>query len=160
MMAKNRIMDQTKHKVSSRVLITGLAVLFPMTVICVGIACGGVTLPTNANPSPGVAEKKNESVSEGASRSQGGRDEVRIELTNNGFVPAEVTHLAGTFAIAVENTSTGNEYTLRLKAEDGTVLKEIQVQKGSTAWTVSLQPGLYTLTEANHQQWICRIQVQ
>jgi hypothetical protein len=136
-------------------------VLFPTTVICVGIAFGGVTLPTNANPSPAIAEKKNESVSEPAIRTQqGGRDEVRIELTNNGFVPAEVTHLAGTFAIAVENTSTGNEYTLRLKAEDGTVLKEIQVQKGSTAWTVSLQPGLYTLTEANHQQWICRIHIQ
>lgn len=161
MMTKNKITKQTNHRVSSRALIITLAVLFPMTVFCVGIACGGVTLPANPNPSPALAEKKNENASEAASRAQqGGRDEVRIELTNNGFLPADVTHVAGTFAIAVENTSAGNEYTLRLKAEDGTVLKEVQVQKGSTAWSVSLQPGLYTLTEANHQQWICRIHVQ
>jgi hypothetical protein len=36
-------------------------------------------------------------------REQGGRDEVRIELTSNGFAPSEVKHAPGRFAIAVEN---------------------------------------------------------
>jgi hypothetical protein len=49
---------------------------------------------------------------------------------------------------------------LRLKAEDGTVLNEVQVQKGSSAWTVNLQTGRYTLTEVNHPQWACTIVVQ
>lgn len=91
---------------------------------------------------------------------QGGLDEVRIELNSNGFAPSEVQHAPGTFAIAVENSTLSGSYTLRLKGEDGTVLKEIEVQKGSAAWTVTLQAGQYTLTEANHPEWLCRITVQ
>ena len=91
---------------------------------------------------------------------QGGRDELRIELTSSGFTPSEAQHAPGRFAIAVENSTLSGEYTLRLKAEDGTVLSELQVQKGSSAWTVNLQTGTYTLTEADHPQWTCRIVVQ
>lgn len=91
---------------------------------------------------------------------QQGRDEVRIELTSNGFAPSEVQHAPGTFAIAVENNALPGEYKLKLKAEDGTVLNEFQVQKGSSAWTVSLQTGRYTLTEPNHSQWLCSLVVQ
>ncbi|HEU0253480.1 MAG TPA: hypothetical protein VFR12_10655 [Pyrinomonadaceae bacterium] len=95
-----------------------------------------------------------------AARSASAEDELRIELTGNGFVPSEVQHAAGTFGIAVENSTLSGAYVLRLKSEDGTVLKEVEVQKGSAAWTVSLQPGQYTLTEASHPQWLCRITVQ
>jgi hypothetical protein len=91
---------------------------------------------------------------------QGGRDEIRIVLSSNGFAPNEVQHAPGSFAIAVENTTLAGEYTLRLKAEDGTVLNEVQVQKGSSAWTVNLPTGRYTLTEINHSQWTCTIVVQ
>lgn len=91
---------------------------------------------------------------------QGGRDELRTELTSNGFTPSELQHAPGRFAIAVENRTLSGEYTLRLKAEDGTVVSELQVQKGSSAWTVNLQTGTYTLTEADHPQWTCRIVVQ
>jgi len=91
---------------------------------------------------------------------QGGHDEVRIELTSNGFAPNEVQHAPGTFAIAVENSALSGSYTLRLKAEDGTVLKEIEVQKGSAAWTITLQAGQYTLTESSHPEWLCRITLQ
>jgi hypothetical protein len=91
---------------------------------------------------------------------QGGRDELRIELTSSGFTPSEVQHAPGTFAISVENSTFSGEYTLRLKAEDGTVLKEFRVQKGSAAWTVSLQTGTYSLMETDHPQWTCRIVIQ
>jgi len=89
-----------------------------------------------------------------------GRDEIRIQLSSNGFSPSEVQHAPGSFAIAVENTTLSSEYKLRLKAEDGTVLNEVQVQKGSSAWTVTLQTGRYTLTEVNHSEWVCNIVVQ
>lgn len=95
-----------------------------------------------------------------ASAQQGGRDELRIELTSSGFTPNEVQHAPGRFAIAVENNTLPSEYTLKLKAEDGTVLHEFQVQKGSSAWTVNLQTGTYSLTETDHPQWTCRIVVQ
>ena len=91
---------------------------------------------------------------------QGGRDELRIVLGSNGFSPSELQHSPGTFALAVENTTLADEYTLKLQAEDGTVLNEFQVQKGSSAWTVSLPSGRYTLTENNHPQWTCRLVVQ
>lgn len=89
-----------------------------------------------------------------------GRDEVRLELTTNGFAPGQVQHAPGTFAIAVENNALSGEYKLKLKAADGTVLNEFHVQKGSSAWTVTLQTGTYTLTEADHPQWTCGIVVQ
>jgi hypothetical protein len=95
-----------------------------------------------------------------AASTQQGRDEIRIELSSNGFSPSEVQHAPGSFAISVENTTLSSEYKLRLKAADGTVLSEVQVQKGSSAWTVTLQTGRYTLTEVNHSQWICNIVVQ
>lgn len=95
-----------------------------------------------------------------ATAQQGGRDELRIELRSSGFVPNEVQHAPGRFGIAVENSALSGEYTLRLKAEDGTVLNEFQVQKGSSAWTVTLQTGNYDLTETDHPQWKCRIVIQ
>jgi hypothetical protein len=95
-----------------------------------------------------------------SSGQQAGRDEIRLQLTSNGFTPAEVQHAPGPFAIAVENTTLSGEYTLKLQAEDGTVLNEVRVQKGSSAWTVNLQTGRYKLTEVNHSQWICTIVVQ
>lgn len=88
------------------------------------------------------------------------QDELQIQLGPNGFTPTDVQRNAGTFGIAVENSSLTGEYTLRLKAADGTVVKEVQIQKGSAAWTVTLAAGEYTLTEANHSQWLCRILVQ
>ena len=91
---------------------------------------------------------------------QGGRDEIRIQLSNTGFSPSNVQHGPGSFAIAVENTTLSSEYKLRLTAEDGTVLNEVQVQKGSSAWTVNLQTGRYTLTEVDHSEWVCTIVVQ
>lgn len=93
-------------------------------------------------------------------KQQGGRDEIRIELTSKGFAPTEVQHAPGIFAIAVENKTLTDEYTLKLKASDGTVLNEFQVQKGSSAWTVNLPTGTYKLTEVNHPQWVCTIVVQ
>ena len=89
-----------------------------------------------------------------------GRDEIKVELNANGFTPSEVQHAPGSFAISVDNKTISGEYTLNLKAEDGTVLSELQVQKGSSAWTVTLQTGRYTLTEINHSQWVCSIVVQ
>lgn len=91
---------------------------------------------------------------------EGFQDELQLELGSNGFTPAEAQRAAGTFAIAVENTVFSGEYTLQLKAPDGTVIEEVQVQKGSAAWTMTLAAGEYTLLETTHPQWSCRITVQ
>lgn len=87
-------------------------------------------------------------------------DELRLELNTNGFSPTTAHRSAGTFDIAVENSVMPGEYTLRLKNADGAVLKELSIQKGSAAWTVTLEAGQYTLTEASNPQWACQITVQ
>lgn len=69
-------------------------------------------------------------------------------------------HVAGVFGIEVENKSGVEGYTLRLTTQDGTVLNEVPVQKGSVAWTVNLQPGQYSLKEASQEQWVCAITVE
>lgn len=128
-----------------------MVVVFVMSGVFTGIAC------ERANS----LEKKDANPPLEARPTHAGRsDEINIELTNSGFIPTEIIHSAGAFGIAVENKSDANEYKLRLKAEDGSILKEIPVQKGSVAWSVNLQPGQYRLTEANHEQWVCVIIVQ
>ena len=118
-----------------------------LTALFGGVLLSASDLPVNASTSLVPA-------------AVGLQDELQIQLGENGFSPAEVQHVAGTFGIAVENANLEGEYTLRLKAADGTVLKEVQVQKGSAAWTMTLAGGEYTLTEANHSTWLCRISVQ
>lgn len=123
-------------------------VISVMAVISVCVLC--VSGWTNAKHSGAI----------NAGAQQGGRDEIRIELSNNGFTPSEVQHAPGSFAIAVDNVTLSSDYKLRLKAEDGTVLHEVDIQKGSSAWTVNLQTGRYALTEVNHPQWLCSLVVQ
>lgn len=134
---------------SQRKMALTTVVALMMTVAVVELTSARVGSPLNLSNLAGIPAS-----------AQQGRDEVRIELTSNGFAPSEVQHAPGTFAIAVENNALSGEYKLKLKAEDGTVLNEFQVQKGSSAWTVSLQTGRYTLTEPNHSQWLCSLMVQ
>ena len=139
---------------SSRFSRMMLITLLTLCIAVLGIAVGGAT------SSEGPPSSKGQLPSSSSERQPTAQDELSIQLNGNGFNPSEVQHAAGTFAIAVENSTLSGEYTLRLKAEDGTVLKEVQVQKGSSAWTVNLQTGRYTLTEVDHSEWICTIVVQ
>lgn len=127
--------------------LSGLLVA-AVVIAVVGVSTSGLTGPAGAAGAAVYAAPA------------GVQDELQIQLSGDGFSPSEVQHAAGTFAIAVENSNVSGAYTLRLKAADGTVVKEVQVQKGSAAWTVTLSAGEYTLTEASHPQWLCRIIVQ
>ena len=146
--------ERRSHRKRSRAA-TAFTVLTEV-VIAIVFSCV-VVLPQPARLS--VARASETRIDRFAAGQQG-RDEIRIEINGNGFTPGEVQHAPGSFAILVENTTLSSEYTLRLKAEDGTVLNEVQIQKGSSAWSVSLQTGRYTLTEINHSQWTCVIVVQ
>ena len=149
-MSKITIGSHRRYCSAGSMTIT-LVVVFVMSAVFTGIAC------ERANS----FEKKDANPPLEARPTHAGRsDEINIELTDSGFVPTEIIHSAGAFGIAVENKSSANEYKLQLKAEDGSILKEIPVQKGSVAWSVNLQPGQYRLTEANHEQWVCVIIVQ
>lgn len=114
-----------------------------LLLVCAVVLGGSTTGPSTVQAAPQIFQ-----------------DELQLELNTDGFTPAAVQRAAGTFAIAVENSALSGEYTLQMKAHDGTVIKEVQVQKGSAAWTITLSAGEYTVTEASHPQWLCRITVQ
>jgi hypothetical protein len=136
------------HPISVRRIVPGaFLVLVILLVALVGAS--------NLIPQVSV---HSETVSRSAHRES--TDELSISLTSSGFQPQQVQHSAGTFAIAVDNTVHSGEYTIRLRASDGTLLKEVQVQKGSTAFTVELSAGAYTLTESSNSQWTCNLTIQ
>ena len=130
-----------------REMSVAMTMVFGIAVVLSAIAC----VRGNSAPVSNSHETR--------SGTQNTADEVKLELTSNGFVPAQLTHASGVFAIEVENKSGIEEFTLKLMSQDGTVLNEVPVNKGSAAWTVNLQPGQYSLKEINHEQWVCTITV-
>ncbi len=86
-------------------------------------------------------------------------DEVVLTLTAEGFTPAEVTRTTGRFQLSVDNRSGVEELTLHLKRSDGTQLREMRVAGGGGDWSevFDLTQGSYTLSEANHSNWVCQI---
>lgn len=84
-------------------------------------------------------------------------------LTSEGFAPATVTHAAGRFKLVVQNRSGIEPPALRFNGEaDGSSWRNVRVIGQVQGWTreVELEAGTYTLTEANHPEWICRVIVQ
>jgi hypothetical protein len=87
---------------------------------------------------------------------------MRVTITTIGFDPDELTHPAGQVTLAVDNRSGLEEVRLRLDREGGERLVDVLVERGQLDWhdTVTLSAGHYTLTEANHPEWSCRITVE
>jgi hypothetical protein len=84
-----------------------------------------------------------------------------ITLTPEGFEPAEIYRPAGRVLLAVDNRSGEEELVLRLEREDGERVHEGRAPRSSSALrkALNLRPGVYTLTEANHAEWQCRITI-
>ena len=84
-------------------------------------------------------------------------DEVVLTLTAEGFTPAAVTRDPGRFQLSVDNRSGVDDLTLHLKRSDGTQLREMRVAGGGGDWSevFDLTQGNYTLSEANHSNWVC-----
>lgn len=89
-------------------------------------------------------------------------DEVTLTITNDGFAPAELTRTAGRFMLSVDNRSNAAALSLRVNNEDGSLVRDFKVPANTLDWSeaIELPAGHYTLTEAEHPQWVCRITVQ
>jgi hypothetical protein len=62
----------------------------------------------------------------------------------------------------VENRRTGSEaLTLRVAREGGALVREIRLAEGAreAATELELGAGTYTLSEASHPSWSCRLTV-
>ncbi len=165
-----QIKSKTLAHAIDRKLSRKAVVLSVMLIATVLFTVGGHAISSGARKEASkgtfseapAAKTANASITLASTNSvqQGRPEEVRLSLSTSGFDPAEATRPAGPVAIMVENVNISGEYTLQLKAENGTVVKEVTVQKGSTGWADVLQAGSYTLTEAAHPQWVCHIIIQ
>lgn len=85
----------------------------------------------------------------------------RVTVTATGFDPDQITRPAGQVIIAVDNRSGLDEVWLRLDREGGERLVDTHVEKEKLDWRgrMTLAPGRYRITEAEHPDWICLITV-
>ena len=87
---------------------------------------------------------------------------VLITIRHNGFEPSEITHAAGRVFLVVQNRSGFQNVQLRLEPKEGPRLYDVAVPRSKLDWVqvVDLQRGDYTLTDAYHPDWSCKIEVE
>lgn len=88
--------------------------------------------------------------------------EVTLILNADGFAPAELTRGPGRFQLSVDNRSGVEELTLILSRSDGTQVRELRIPRGGGDWSevLDLEVGRYALTEADHSNWVCFINIR
>lgn len=128
------------HSLSLRVklgLVLALLAVAPSAVLVSG------------HPSPPASQGNSE---------EGGKIEA-VTAKHYGFEPSEITRRPGPFTLAVHNSSGSGELALRLDRVGGGRVSEMPIRHGKRAShrQLTLTPGEYLLTEANHPEWRCRI---
>ena len=93
---------------------------------------------------------------------EGATQEITLRLNPDGFAATELMRGAGPFQLSVDNRSGVEELTLILSTSNGTQVRELKVPPGGGDWSevLDLVPGSYRLTEAEHNDWVCSINVQ
>ena len=84
-----------------------------------------------------------------------------ITITPHGFEPQEITRPAGRVLLMVDNQSELDLMSLQLTREAGPRINEIRVPREQPNWSdaIDLTPGRYVLTDAEHPEWQCRINI-
>jgi len=84
-----------------------------------------------------------------------------ITITRHGFEPREINRTDGRFLLMFDNRIDVPAMVLQLKRSDGEVIKEARLKREESNWyeVVSLPPGQYLLSEANHPRWSCAITI-
>lgn len=78
-----------------------------------------------------------------------------------GFEPQEINRPAGRFFLVVINRSGSLDADIRLNRVVGNNQQLVPLLRGNKGWRqeVDLPPGVYVLTEVNHEDWSCRITI-
>jgi hypothetical protein len=109
-----------------------------------------------------TASAKSEAVAN--PQGQSSEEQVEVEVVTvraSGFEPREITRPHGAFRLAITNHSGATEILLHLDRVQGNRLHEVRLPQGRISWTqvLNLPPGDYVLSEQNHPDWICLIQL-
>lgn len=84
-----------------------------------------------------------------------------LVLRPEGFQPREIRRPPGRFLLALQNHSTSEEVSLTLTPEGGNPLKQVRFENKQSKLRefLELPPGRYVLSEANHPEWTCSIEI-
>lgn len=142
----------------ARPLLLALAATGAAASLAVGWACrasavgGGVNAPASSAASSGAGSPAG---------AQATADTLVTTLTAAGFTPNQLSRAAGRLNLRVQNRSGQKEVTLRLSTSGGEKVTEAKLTEKVRDWTapVELAAGTYTLTEAAHPEWTCRIEI-
>ena len=89
-------------------------------------------------------------------------EEVPLILKSNGFQPKEVKLQSKRFLLSLDNRTDAKELRLRLMRANGSQVRELRVPREAGDWSelFDLPADTYTLTEAGHSNWACKIILQ
>lgn len=84
-----------------------------------------------------------------------------VTIRPTGFEPSRITRPPGKFYLFVENLTGLGEVNLRLEALGAARLFDVRVPLAKRDWRqlVELPPGEYSVTEADHPNWVCRVTI-
>ncbi len=93
--------------------------------------------------------------------SQGNLEVELLVLRPDGFQPREIRRPPGRFLLALQNHSTADELSLTLAPEGGNPLRQVRFEKQQSKLRefIELSPGRYVLSETNHPEWTCSIEI-
>lgn len=85
-----------------------------------------------------------------------------IELNRYGFYPTQISRSGGQFFLYVRNATGLRAYSLQLLRQTGQAEKQKAISNQVPNWKEALDiaPGTYTLTEASHPAWTCKITIR
>jgi len=155
--AKRLLKITTMHRTASVASLLATLVL----VMGVGTAMSGA--PKMSTPAQTTSSSQS-SQQASAPNMQRVKEKIGSEsilITRYGFQPAEISRAAGRFFLLVQNRSGANPLALRVSSQGGGTLREFTITSNELDWAdeINLPAGQYTVTEANHPDWVCTLMI-
>jgi len=84
-----------------------------------------------------------------------------LTIRPQGIEPSEITVPAGNYFVIIQNATGLNQFAFRVDGENGERLLDVRLPLRKRYWknTIHLVSGRFSLSEADHTQWNCRITV-
>jgi hypothetical protein len=156
MLSSSRLISRTAKRRFAFILVAMIAI----TALAVS-ARAWRTAAVAHEMSTMIAESRNDSLVAAQATLGSTPDRLEAELVKirpTGFEPAEITRPAGRFILAFQNSSGLEELLLQIEAGRDR-RRDVRMPWEKIDWNdvLDLPAGSYTVTEANHPDWIFRL---
>lgn len=141
---------------------------FPIVVIAtiVSLSASAWTWLVPATKAERIVSPSEAEIITTASPQSGSTQEERVEaevitIRPTGFEPGEIVRPKGRVLLVINNSAGLGEVVLQLERESGAKIQRVRAsrRKQNFRKVIEFTPGSYTLTEANHPGWVCRITI-